>query len=732
MNPRIGCLLALLFGFAGSSSAQEYSNWVNGAPEQLFQATDAAGNLYLAYDGANKGVCGYIGRPVEDGGNGQSPIPCPAVVVKKMDATAVTTLYAVTFLTSLDDYVYNLAVDPAGNAYVTGLTGSKDFPVTAGAVSSQAAFRFFVMKLNPAGALIYSATFPADRSSPPSLAGFQVDSAGQAYLAGDTTVASFPIVNPVQQAATSGGFALKLDAAGTALVYSTFLGASGVAGLAVGGDGSAYLAGSSAPPQFATPGAFSSGRGGLFAARIRPQGLALEYAAVFGGSAQGDAAAGIAVDSQGRAVIAATAYSADLPVVNAFQEALPAGPCLSYSTIVPCRSGFVAMLNAAGAAFVYATYLGGSGRTAAQSILADADGTAYIVGNTESRDFPITDNAFQRCNASSSNFFVSSLTPQGQLAYGTYFGNYYPAGLNSITRYSGSSLLVSFVISFWGPPPDATYLGTNLYDYTYLAILDPSAPVPDQPDVQARCVVNAADRLMGGFPNWQADRWVAPGEMVSVLSPAIGPRQAVYATGAPLPSELAGVHLLFDGVPAPLLSVQFGRIDAVTPFGLAGKTSTKVQVVYAGKTSDTVVLDVQPNDPQIFALDGSGAGLAAALNQDGTVNTPENPAPKGSIVSLWATGGASQLSPPGIDGRIATAPLSTLLWPVGIYIGNIWSELLYIGEAPGMAEGIIQVNARIPANAPSGPYVPVALVVGAAKSNTSSGGQASVANVSVR
>jgi uncharacterized protein (TIGR03437 family) len=104
--------------------------------------------------------------------------------------------------------------------------------------------------------------------------------------------------------------------------------------------------------------------------------------------------------------------------------------------------------------------------------------------------------------------------------------------------------------------------------------------------------------------------------------------------------------------------------------------------------------------PGIFTQDGSGVGLAALLNEDGTLNGPENPAAKGSIVVLFATGGG-RMTPGGVDGRVADA-ISSLVLPLEVQIGDLPAPVLYGGNAPGLVQGVIQVNARVPASLPAG------------------------------
>jgi len=144
-----------------------------------------------------------------------------------------------------------------------------------------------------------------------------------------------------------------------------------------------------------------------------------------------------------------------------------------------------------------------------------------------------------------------------------------------------------------------------------------------------------------------------------------------------------------------------------------------VQIEYRGVKSAPVTLQVAPAAPGIFAQDSSGRGPGAILNQDSSVNSPQNPARVGSVVSIFATG-EGQTSPAGIDGKPASEPLARPILPVSVTIGGQTVPPSYAGAAPGQVAGVTQINVTIPAGTQTGSAVPVIVQVG----NTSS--QASV------
>jgi uncharacterized protein (TIGR03437 family) len=118
--------------------------------------------------------------------------------------------------------------------------------------------------------------------------------------------------------------------------------------------------------------------------------------------------------------------------------------------------------------------------------------------------------------------------------------------------------------------------------------------------------------------------------------------------------------------------------------------------------------------PGLFTADASGKGQGAFSNADGRLNSAQNPAAKGSIVTFYATG-EGLTSPPGVDGKIAVPPYTVPVLPVTVNIDGIPAEIAYKGGAPGEVAGVMQINVRIPAAAHSG-NVPVVLIVGNAKS----------------
>jgi len=206
-------------------------------------------------------------------------------------------------------------------------------------------------------------------------------------------------------------------------------------------------------------------------------------------------------------------------------------------------------------------------------------------------------------------------------------------------------------------------------------------------------IVNAASMAAGP---------VAPGEIVSIFGAGIGPMipaQGTLDSSGVLANEIAGTRVLFDGFPAPLFYTQDSQVTAQVPYEIAGDRRVDVEVFFQGVSRGKIALPVADAAPGIFTT-GSGSGPAVIINQDGSLNSPANPAASGSVITLFATGeGLGQ--PAGIDGKPATAPLPKPILPVTLNVGASPAEILFAGAAPGYA-GLMQINARLPGKAAPG------------------------------
>jgi hypothetical protein len=320
---------------------------------------------------------------------------------------------------SSSDTGYGIAVDSSGCAYVTGYTTSADFPILNPIQPSLLGQgQVFVSKLDSSGsALIYS-TYLGGTGGDNTGRGVALDSAGNAYVIGETTSTDFPIVNPIQAANAGSGdaFVTKLDASGSTLMFSTYLGGAGAdvaEGIAVDASGNAYIAGMTGSSDFPVLAAFQPQSGGFvdaFVTKLNPNTPALVYSTYLGGKTD-DWAVGIAIDASRNTYVTGATWSTDFPTVRPLQ------PFNARDYDV-----FISKLDPSGGNLVYSTYLGGSGDDYGYGVAVDASGNAYVTGETISADFP-TKGPLQSVKGWSWDAFVTKLNASGSaLVYSTYLG----------------------------------------------------------------------------------------------------------------------------------------------------------------------------------------------------------------------------------------------------------------------------------------------------------------------
>lgn len=321
---------------------------------------------------------------------------------------------------------HGIAVDAAGNAYVTGHTDRSNFLPTPGGFTT-ANGNLFITKLNATGSAVdYTAVF-GGTSSEVAMA-IAVDSQGEPIVVGFTSSADFPTMNPIQASLPAGthAFVTKLNAAGSALLYSTLLGGSGATGV--------------------------------------------------GNSA--DAANALATDPNGTVYVTGYTNSVDFPTMNAVQPTCPDLQLNGYCNV----QGFVAKLDptqSGAASIVYSTFLGGKFPTAGQGVAVDASGNAYITGSTNAPDFATTSGAFQTTLVGGSDAFVSVLNPAGSgFVYSTYLG--YGFGWGIAVDAQGDVYVTGATNTFGGTFPttpgafQTTLSGSTTSDHAFVAKLNPS------------------------------------------------------------------------------------------------------------------------------------------------------------------------------------------------------------------------------------------------------------------
>jgi uncharacterized repeat protein (TIGR01451 family) len=251
--------------------------------------------------------------------------------VTKLSAGGASQVYSTYLGGSLFDSGLGVALDATGNAYVTGSAVSSDFP-TANAIQpvTGGGGDAFITKLNPNGSALVYSTFLGGEGAD-SAAAIAVDASGNAYIAGSTNSLAFPIVNafqPVNPSFSGDGFVAKVNAAGSAVVYGTYLGGHGVddcVGIAVDTAGSAYVTGNTHSTDFPTVAPLQSlaseFRSDAFVTKFAPDGKTLIYSTYLGGT-ESDGGSGIAVDSSKNVYVVGDTDSADFPTKNPLQPVI--------------------------------------------------------------------------------------------------------------------------------------------------------------------------------------------------------------------------------------------------------------------------------------------------------------------------------------------------------------------------------------------------------------------------
>lgn len=425
---------------------------------------------------------------------------------------------------SSDDQGLAAAVDLSGNLYVTGFTGSTDFPVANPAQASNPGYvSIFVTKLNPAGSALVYSTYLGGSGFDSGL-DVAVDSSGSAHVTGETDSTDFPTVNPLQpgNAGGSDAFVAKLNPSGSALLYSTYLGGSGYdrgESIQVDSSGNISVAGPTDSPDFPLANPLQATYGGSqdgFVSKLNAAGSALVYSTFLGGSSL-DYARAIDVDASGNAYVTGFTASTNFPVANALQPTRLGG-----------NDAFISKVNPSGSAFVYSTFLGGSSEDFGMAIAADSTGNAYATGNTYSHNFP-TANPFQATLAGTDDVFVAKLTPTGAaLTYSTYLGGSssdcpYGIALDSTGRahIAGRSQSTDFPLA---SPVQATHGGAQ---DGFVAALAPAGSTL----AYSTYLGGSANEVAYGIATGSTSGVHVTGYTASTNFPTLDPFQAVNAGG---------------------------------------------------------------------------------------------------------------------------------------------------------------------------------------------------------
>jgi Beta-propeller repeat len=407
-----------------------YSTFFGGTGDEVpfGVAVDSQGSAYVT--GSTTSVDFPTQSPFQSSNKGGST----DAFVFKLDPSGTQVIYS-TYIggSGLDD-AHSIAVDAGGNAYITGLTQSSDFPIVNGVQKTRGGVSdAYVLKLNSSGTAIVFSTYLGGSSDDRGIA-IALDPATNIYVTGTTASTNFPTLNPFQRNNAGGfadGFVTKISAAGN-LVYSTYVGGVGndnPLGLAVDENGAAYVTGWTTSVNFPVTNAFQKLFGGqttptgtddVFVVKLNPTGATLDYSTYVGGTGS-DEATRIAVDSAGNAYVTGTTSSLDFPVVKPYQTLLSS---------LTGQDAFIFKLAPDGGSLIFSTYFGGFGTDSGTGIAVDATGAVFVGGYTTSSDLPSA-NATQNFISGDRDGFVAKFAPVGNvLMFSTFLGG---SGTDSVT-----------------------------------------------------------------------------------------------------------------------------------------------------------------------------------------------------------------------------------------------------------------------------------------------------------
>jgi Cep192 domain 4/Beta-propeller repeat len=581
------------------------------------------------------------------------------------------------------NYATGIAVDASGYVYVTGYTSSVDFPISGGVqgifsggncnteVNTAPCFDTFVAKLNPQGTGLVYSTYLGGTGDDEGVR-IAVDVSGQAYVAGFTNSLDFPTASPFQGSNGGGAcgttayptpcydaFVAKLTASGSNLVYSTYLGGTGddfASSIASDSNGNAYVGGLTSASNFpVTYGSlqtsYSGGPFDGFVAKINPAGSNLVYSTYLGGS-QEDHVNGIALDSSGDVYLTGQTNSANFPVKSGFQPQYTAASCGSALSNSPCFESFVSELNPTGTALVYSSYLGGTAASYGSDIALDSSGAAYVTGWTTSRDFPVTQGAYDTAWGGANEIFVAKIAATGgAISYATYLGDIYPDQANAISvDGSGNAWIAGF--TYGGKFPVASPLqeasgglydavvseidptGSTLLFSTYLGgkgneaanglALDSSGNVYVAGDTFSADFPVTPSAMTTAYTEGSYDAWIAKispqnaAGLIVTSNPLVFTNQEINTTSTPSILKIGDAGSAALSITGISVTGDFAETSqcgqAVSAGTQCAVNVTFTPTVTGKRTGMLVITDSAAGSPHTIHLTGYGVGGAVSLS----------------------------------------------------------------------------------------------------------------------
>jgi hypothetical protein len=498
----------------------------------------------------------------------------------------------------------DIVVDAQGNAYLTGGTyGQGSFPTTPGAFDTtghNGGTDAFVTKLSPDGSSLVYSTFLGGADHDQGY-GIAVDGSGRAYVTGYTYSSDFPTTLGAYKPNPTVGFGLvqetfvtRLSADGSSLSYSTYLGGTNAErgyAVALGSDGSAYVAGTTYSSDFPTTvGAYDTSSNGaydVFVTKLNPTGSLLTYSTYLGGSSDDSVAAGVAVDGNGSAYLTGGTQSSNFPTTPGAYDTTPNG---GFSDT------YIAKLSPNGSSLAYSTFLPGGGTS---GIAVDAAGSAYVTGDASSASFPTTPGAYDTTPNGSDDAFVTKLSTDGSsLAYSTLIGGFAIDYANGLALDGSGNAYVAGYTTSTDYPTSAGAHDTNQSTPSCNAFLADAFVTR----LNATGTGVSYSSYLGG----------CGGEYVDAV--AVGPDQGVYVTGTTVSPDFPVSGGAYNTTPpVQVLDPRYGGYYYSSRTFVTKLFTTGSELSTAGLI---VRKDARPDTPKDFSFNAGGGLSPASFNLD--------------------------------------------------------------------------------------------------------------------